>query len=161
MLETVPREEDLNWRRVGKVQPTPARAWCTGQSGAPPDNSCSCPVHDFFPYGEQSIVATSDLLAHRTVRCPLPTIGATTCRAKIVRLTVGAGDRWLTGQSGAPPDNSCSNLVRDLLPYRAQPTVGPPWPLAHWTQSGVPNRPLARTTCRALIARTTVGCWYC
>jgi hypothetical protein len=26
-------------------------------------------------------------------------------------------------------------------------------------QSGVPNRPLAWTTCCALIARTTVGCW--
>jgi hypothetical protein len=29
----------------------------------------------------------------------------------------------------------------------------------HTEQSGVPNRPLARATCRALIARTTVGCW--
>jgi hypothetical protein len=26
-------------------------------------------------------------------------------RAKIARPTVGAGDRWLTGQSGAPPDS--------------------------------------------------------
>jgi hypothetical protein len=26
------------------------------------------------------------------------------CRAKIARPTVGADDRWLTGQSGAPPD---------------------------------------------------------
>jgi hypothetical protein len=40
---------------------------------------------------------------------------------------------WCTGQSGAPPDNYCSSLVRDLLPYRAQPTVGPPGPLAHRT----------------------------
>jgi hypothetical protein len=85
----------------------------------PPDSYCSCPVHDFFPYGEQSTVAALGALAHRTVRCPLPTVGATTCRAKIARPTVGvttcrakiarptvgAGDRWLTGQSGAPPDN--------------------------------------------------------
>jgi hypothetical protein len=67
---------------------------------------------------------------------------------------------WCTGQSGAPPDSSCSSLVRDLLPYRAQPTVGPPRSLAHWTQSGVPNRPLARTTCRVLIVRTTIDRWH-
>jgi hypothetical protein len=35
VLETVPRKEDLNRRRVGKVQPTPARAWHSGLSGAP------------------------------------------------------------------------------------------------------------------------------
>jgi hypothetical protein len=29
----------------------------------------------------------------------------------------------------------------------------------HTGQSGVPNRPLARATCRALIARPTVGRW--
>jgi hypothetical protein len=38
---------------------------------------------------------------------------------------------WCPGQSGAPPDNSCSSLVRDLLLYRAQPTVGPWDRLAH------------------------------
>jgi hypothetical protein len=26
----------------------PSVEWCTGQSGAPPDNNCSCPVLDFF-----------------------------------------------------------------------------------------------------------------
>jgi hypothetical protein len=40
---------------------------------------------------------------------------------------------WCTGQSGAPPDSSYSSPVRDLLSYRAQPTVGPLGPLAHWT----------------------------
>jgi hypothetical protein len=39
--------------------------------------------------------------------------------------------RWSTGQSGAPPDMNSSCLVLDLLPYRAQPTVGPSVPLAH------------------------------
>jgi hypothetical protein len=64
------------------------------------------PVRDLLLNRAQSTVAGSGPLvhrtlsgAHRTVRCPLPTIGATTCRAKIVRPTVGAGDRWLTGQS--------------------------------------------------------------
>jgi hypothetical protein len=35
--------------------------------------------------------------AHRIVRCPLPTIGTATCRARIPRSTVGPADRWLTG----------------------------------------------------------------
>jgi hypothetical protein len=90
----------------------PSVGWCTGQSGAPPDNYCSCPVLDFFPYGEEPTVGPRDWLAHRTlsgahrtVRCAQPTVGATTCRAKIAWPTVGAGDRWLTGQSGAPPDS--------------------------------------------------------
>jgi hypothetical protein len=90
----------------------PSVGWCTGQSGAPPDNYCSCPVLDFFPYGEEPTVGPRDWLAHRTlsgahrtVRCAQPTVGATTCHAKIAWPTVGAGDRWLTGQSGAPPDS--------------------------------------------------------
>jgi hypothetical protein len=64
---------------------------------------------------------------------------------------------WRTGQSGAPPDMNSSSPVPDLLPYKVQPTVGPRVPLAHWTQSGVTNRPLARATRRPLIALLTVG----
>ena len=85
----------------------PYVGWCTGQSGAPPDSYCSCLVLDFFPFGEQPTVGPRDWLAHRTlsgahrtVRCAQPTVGATTCRAKIARLTVGAGGHWLTIQSG-------------------------------------------------------------
>jgi hypothetical protein len=70
---------------------------------------------------------------------------------------------WCTGQSGAPPDMNSTCPVLDFLPYRAQPTVGPPGPLAHWTQSGAhrtvrcdqPTVGLA--TCRPLIAQMTVG----
>jgi hypothetical protein len=68
---------------------------------------------------------------------------------------------WCTGQSGAPPDSHCSSPVRDLLPYQAQPTVGPWDRLAHQTLSGVPNRPLARAMHRPRIARPTVGHWRC
>jgi hypothetical protein len=64
---------------------------------------------------------------------------------------------WCTGQSGPPLDSYCSSPVRDLLPYRAQPTVGPRDRLAHRTLSGVPNRSLARATRRPLIALVTVG----
>jgi hypothetical protein len=42
---------------------------------------------------------------------------------------------WCTGQSGAPPDSHCSGPVRDLLPNRAQPTVGPRDRLAYRTLS--------------------------
>jgi hypothetical protein len=56
----------------------PSFVWCTRQSGAPPDNNCSCLVHDFFPYEEQPTVGPWDRLehrtlsgAHRTVRCTL------------------------------------------------------------------------------------------
>jgi hypothetical protein len=52
--------------------------------------------------------------AHRTVRCPLPTVGAPTSRARIAWPTVGAVDHWLTGQSGVSPDSpvnfSCTPL---------------------------------------------------
>jgi hypothetical protein len=72
----------------------------------------ACPVRDFLPNRAQSTIAALGPLAHwtlsgahRTVRCPMPTVGATTCRAKIARPTIGAGDRWLTGQSGAPPNS--------------------------------------------------------
>jgi hypothetical protein len=110
----------------------PSVVWCTGQSGTPPDNYCSCSVHDFFPYGEQSTVVASGPLAHRTlsgahrtVRCPPPTIGAAMRRAKIVRPTVGASDRWLTGQSGTPPDSPVNySHVAHLLFLRAPSS---PW----------------------------------
>jgi hypothetical protein len=98
----------------------PSVEWCTGQSGATPDNYYSCPVLDFFPYGEQPTVGPWDRLAHRIlsgahqiVWCSQPTIGATTCRAKMARptvvlATVGSPDspvhhrtvRCTTGQSG-------------------------------------------------------------
>jgi hypothetical protein len=75
----------------------PSVGWRTGQSGAPPDKHCSVSSADCLPKIAQSSVAEMEPLAHRTlsgahrtVRCPLPTIGAV--------------DRWLTGQSGASSD---------------------------------------------------------
>jgi hypothetical protein len=77
------------------------------QSGAPPDSHCRQSGADFFPILAQMTIADLWQLAHRTlsgahriVRCPLPTVGTATRRAKIARPTVGAVDRWLTGQSG-------------------------------------------------------------
>jgi hypothetical protein len=99
----------------------PSVGWRTGQSGAPPDIHCSLSGADLLPKMAQPTVAELEPLAHRTlsgahrtVRCPLPTVGAPTCRARIARLTVGAVDHWLTGQSGAPPDSPV-NYSRTLL----------------------------------------------
>jgi hypothetical protein len=55
----------------------PSFGWSTGQSGAPPDNHCSCPVRDLLPILAQTTIADSRRLSHRTlsgahqtVRCP-------------------------------------------------------------------------------------------
>jgi hypothetical protein len=60
----------------------PSVEWCTGQSGAPPDNHCSSSVRDIFPFLVKPTVGSLDLLAHRTlsgahrtVRCAHPTVG--------------------------------------------------------------------------------------
>jgi hypothetical protein len=89
----------------------PFVGWRTGQSGAPPDSPCSYPVRDLLPFlAHPTIVDLRQLAhrtlsdAHRTVRCPLSTVGAPTRRARIARPIVGIVDRWLTGQSGASPD---------------------------------------------------------
>jgi hypothetical protein len=90
-------------RHLGAIGGQPGRpnlpsvGWCTGQSGAPPDIHYSCPVRDLLPFLAHPTVGPWGQLAHwtlsgayRTVRCPLPTVGATTCRAKIARPTVGS-----------------------------------------------------------------------
>jgi hypothetical protein len=87
---------------------------CLLSTGAP-----DSPVHhrtlsgaDFFPILAQPTVGDLEPLAHRTqsgahrtVRCPLQTVGPATRHARIARPTVGPADHWLTGQSGAPPDS--------------------------------------------------------
>jgi hypothetical protein len=91
----------------------PSVGWRTGQSDAPPDINCSLSSADCFPNLAQPTIEDLELLAHRTlsgahrtVRCPLPTVGAPTRHARIARPTVGSVDHWLTGQSGAPPDST-------------------------------------------------------
>jgi hypothetical protein len=113
-------------RQLGAVgsnlgrQILPSVGWRTGQSGAPPDRHCSQSGADCLPKIAQSTVAEMEPLAHRTlsdahrtVRCPLPTVGAVTRHAPIARPTVSAIDRWLTGQSGAPPNSPPLNDFRE------------------------------------------------
>jgi hypothetical protein len=90
----------------------PSVEWCTGQSGAPPDSHCSCPVRDLLPILAQTTVADLWQLAHRTlsgahrtIRCPLSTVGAGHASPADCVADCCAGGRWLTGQSGAPPDS--------------------------------------------------------
>jgi hypothetical protein len=97
--------------------------WHTGQSGAPPDNHCSCPMRDLLPILAQPTVAVLWQLAHRTlsgahrtVRCPLPTVGAGYASPADCATGHCAGGRWLTGQSGAPPDSPVN--------YSRTPPVG-------------------------------------
>jgi hypothetical protein len=79
----------------------PSVGWCTGQSGAPPDSHCSCPVHDFLPFLAHPTIGPRGRLAHRTLSgVPNRPLLRATRRPRIARPTVGAGDRWLTGQSG-------------------------------------------------------------
>jgi hypothetical protein len=61
----------------------PSVEWCTGPSGAPPDRHSSCPVRDLFPYRVQPTVAPRDRLAHRTVRCTQPTVGASHVESRL------------------------------------------------------------------------------
>jgi hypothetical protein len=90
----------------------PSVEWRTAQSGAPPDSHCRRSGADLLPFRAQATVAAPDQLAHRTlsgahrtVRCPLPTVGAGHASPADCAADRCAGDRWLTGQSGAPPDS--------------------------------------------------------
>jgi hypothetical protein len=89
---------------------------------------------DFFPSLAKPTVGGSEPLAHRTlsgahrtVWCPLLTVGSATRRARITRPTVGPADCWLTGQFGAPPDSPViysrtpPSKSRDQLVRRCQP----------------------------------------
>jgi hypothetical protein len=73
---------------------------------------CSCPVRDLLPILAQTTIADLWPLAHRTlsgahrtVWCPLPTVGAGHASPVDCAADRCAGGHWLTGQSGAPPDS--------------------------------------------------------
>jgi hypothetical protein len=90
----------------------PSIRWRTGQSCAPPDNHCSRLVRDLLPILAHTTIADSWQLAHQTlsgahqtVQCPLPTVGAGHTSPVDCAADRCGGGRWLTGQSGAPPDS--------------------------------------------------------
>jgi hypothetical protein len=120
-------------RQLGAVgdqqrrQILPSVGWRTGQSGAQPDNHCSCPVRDFLPFLAQPTVATPSWLAHRTLSgAPSRPLARATRRPRIARPTVTLAavgspdspvnysrtlpsfpesDQFAGSQSGAPPDS--------------------------------------------------------
>jgi hypothetical protein len=101
----------------------------TGQSGAPSDSHCSMSGADLLPFLAQSTVGSSGWLvhrtlsgAHRTVRCPQPTVGAGQASPADCAADRCAGGRWLTGQSGAPP-NSPVNFSRTPLNFSRERPV--------------------------------------
>jgi hypothetical protein len=85
-----PRQLGAVGDQLGR-QILPSVEWCTGQTGAPPDSYCSSPVRDLFPFLAKPTIGSSDLLAHRTVRCDHPTVGSATCRPLIAQATIGRG----------------------------------------------------------------------
>jgi hypothetical protein len=91
---------------------------CLLSSGAPDSpvrhrtGPVACSVRDLLPNRAHLTIAPLGRLAHRTlsgahrtVRCTSWPLEQSMCRPQIARPTVGAGDRWLTGQFGAPPDS--------------------------------------------------------
>jgi hypothetical protein len=116
----------------------PSIGWSTGQSSAPPDSHCRRSSADLFPILAQTTVADQWQLvhrtlsgAHRTVRCPLPTIGAGHASPTYCAADRSAGGRWLTGQSGAPPDSPV-NYSRTLPIFPESDLFTGGWP-------GAPN----------------------
>jgi hypothetical protein len=75
----------------------PSVGWHTGQSDAPPDSHCSCPLRDRLPNLVQPTIADLWPLVHRTVRCPLPTVRAGHASPADLAADRCAGGRWLTG----------------------------------------------------------------
>jgi hypothetical protein len=80
----------------------PSVRWRTEQSGAPPNSLCRRSGVDFFLILAQPTVADSWQLAHRTVQCPLPTVGAGHASPVDCATDHCAIDRCLNGQSGEP-----------------------------------------------------------
>jgi hypothetical protein len=116
----------------------PSVGWRTGQSGAPPDSHCSCPVRDLLPILVQPTVVDSWQLAHRTlsgahrtVWCPLPTVGAGHASPADYVADCCACGCWLTGQSGASPDS--------LVNYSHTPPNSPESGQFAGSQPGAPN----------------------
>jgi hypothetical protein len=80
--------------------------WRTGQSGAPPDRSCSLSgARSLSKSGSADRWSNGRLGSPDTVRCANYLLARATRRPLIALPTVGAVDRWLTGQSGSPPDS--------------------------------------------------------
>jgi hypothetical protein len=119
----------------------PSVGWRTGQSGAPSDNHYSMSSADLLPFLAQPTVGSSGW----TVWCHQSTVGWGHASRADCAADRCAGGRWLTGQSGAPPDSPV-NYSRTPLKISRESSVRRSWPGAPDTvrcttrQSGVPDR---------------------
>ena len=128
-------------RQLGAVESIPGRqflpsvAWRTGQSGAPPD-TVRCGFLSFF--GEANRWRFGAVGAPDTVRCtpnsPVPPSDRWLGHASRADY---AADRWLTGQSGAPPDSPV--IYSRTPPPRPESSQFARASLAHRTLSGAPS----------------------
>jgi hypothetical protein len=114
---------------IARRQFLPSVAWRTGQSGAPPD-TVWCGFLSFF--GKADRWRFRAVGAPDTVRCtpdsPVPPSDRWLCHASRADY---AADRWLTGQSGAPPDSP-------VIYSRTPPTKSREQPVRQ-SQPGAPD----------------------
>jgi hypothetical protein len=116
----------------------PSIGWRTGQSGAPPDNHCSCPVCDLLPILAQTTVVDSWQVAHRTLSgAPCLPLARATRRPWIARPTVALA---VVGSPDSPVHHQTFRWIivvrRQTFPRAA---YLPEFSLAHRTLSGVPD----------------------
>jgi hypothetical protein len=136
----------------------PSVGWRTRQSGAPPDIPYSLSGADRLPKLAQPTIEDLEPLANRTlfgahwtVRCPYQTVGSAMRHARIARPTVGAADRWLTGQSGAPPDSPVNFSRTPPTNSRERPVdQTPAWCTGHC--------PVHHRTVRCTQTAQSLGC---
>jgi hypothetical protein len=157
VLETVPRKEERRWKRVGCVQPKPARAWHIGLSDGAPD-SVRCPK---LVNGEPAALGkrrSDAAINHRTVRwCTRLSSESSTHASKSSVMNSSfsgkeKGDvaiihwpvRWCTGLYGESTAPAANGRPRDQRATRGprQRSVGHTGLSGvHWTVSGAPMSP--------------------
>jgi hypothetical protein len=116
VLETVPRKEELNWRKVGKVQPTPTPARHTGLSGGAPDSVRCARLADGEPAALEKM---TEAYGYNSPDCPVVhrTVRWANGRQRQRSATQSAGDAWPATMVGwahqavrcAPDSVRCAN----------------------------------------------------
>jgi hypothetical protein len=167
-----PRQLGAVGGQLGRLN-LPSVGWCTGQPGAPPDSHCSCPVRDLLPFLAHPTVGPRGQLAHqtlsgahRTVRCAQPTVVAGHVSPADCTTDRCAGDRWLTGQSGAPPNSAMNyshvafSISRERRVHRGRLTGqsgAPPDSPVNYSRTP-PLSPESGLFTRTSLAHRTVRC---
>jgi hypothetical protein len=108
VLLHAPRVPFIAPRQLGAVESNPGRQflpsvdWRTRQSSAPPD-TVRCGFLSYSGAADRwrlgAVGAPNAVRCTPDSPCSHPTVGSTTRHARIAWPTVGAPDRWLTGQS--------------------------------------------------------------